>query len=211
MKMSKSSASVAVIILFHAVGLLGFFITPFRSMFLRLVPFHLLLMLAVVIINHENWREGKFWAFAALIFTGGFTAEWIGVHTNIIFGDYDYGHTLGTKVFDIPLMIGVNWFLLVYATGVLLKYLKIPTVALRMLVGAIVLVCLDLLIEPVAIKFDYWSWVDLNPPLKNYLGWFGVSALFLGIFELFKFKHQNITAPALLVVQFIFFALLQLA
>jgi putative membrane protein len=210
MIMSKTRISIIVIILFHVVGLVGFFLPSLTPIFLRLVPFHLLLMLVVLIVNHYRPEE-KFWGFALIIFLGGIIAEWIGVHKHWLFGNYNYGQTLGTKVFDIPLMIGVNWFMLVYGIGVLMERSRLRSRLARILTGALLLVVLDLLIEPVAIKFDYWSWADNAIPLKNYLCWFGVSAVFLYVFELFKFKQQSIVAPVLILVQFVFFALLQLA
>jgi putative membrane protein len=206
---NKTRVSISIIILFHVVGLVGFFVPAFTPFFLRLVPFHLLLMLAVIIINHHRPDE-NFLAFVALIFVSGIVAEWIGVHKHWIFGDYDYGRTLGTKVFDIPLTIGVNWFMLVYGAGVLMKRSRLKNMTARILTGAILLVLLDLLIEPVAIKFDYWSWVSIVPPIKNYLSWLGVSAVFLYVFEMFKFKQQSIVAPVLILVQFVFFGLLNL-
>jgi putative membrane protein len=208
--LKNTTVSLIVIALFHIVGLIGFFVPALTPMFLRLVPFHLLLMLLVVLYNHYRPDE-KFWSFFLLIVIGGIVAEWIGVHKNWIFGDYDYGPTLGIKVLDIPLMIGVNWFILVYATGVLMQRSRLKSMPARVLVGAALLVALDVLIEPVAIKFDYWTWVEKVPPLKNYLCWFGVSALFLSVFEAFKFKPQNIVAPVLLGVEFVFFGLLNLS
>jgi len=208
--LKNTTVSLIVIVLFHVVGLIGFFVPALTPMFLRLVPFHLLLMLLVVLYNHYRPDE-KFWSFFLLIAIGGIVAEWIGVHKNWIFGDYDYGPTLGIKVLDIPLMIGVNWFILVYATGVLMQRSRLRSSLARVITGALLLVLLDLLIEPVAIKFDYWTWVEKVPPLKNYLCWFGVSALFLSVFEGFKFKPQNIVAPVLLGVEFVFFGLLWLA
>ncbi|WP_158828884.1 carotenoid biosynthesis protein [Mucilaginibacter lacusdianchii] len=206
--MSKVKVSIIIIILFHAVGLMGFLVPAFRPLFLQLVPFHLLLMLIVVMANHYRMSE-RFLLFVLFVFVTGIVAEWIGVHKHWIFGDYAYGKTLGTKVFDIPLMIGVNWFVLVYATGVSLQRSRMINKTARVLIGAGMLVVLDLLIEPVAIRFDYWHWANNVIPLKNYLSWFGLSAVFLVVFEQFKFKTQNMVAPILLLVQFVFFALLQ--
>lgn len=208
--LKNTTVSLIVIALFHIVGLIGFFVPVLTPMFLRLVPFHLLLMLLVVLYNHYR-PNTKFWSFFLLISVAGIVAEWIGVHKNWIFGDYDYGPTLGIKVLDIPLMIGVNWFILVYATGVLMQRSRLKSMPARVLVGAALLVALDILIEPVAIKYDYWTWVEKAPPLKNYLCWFGVSVLFLSVFEAFKFKPQNIVAPVLLGIEFVFFGLLLLA
>ncbi len=205
----KIAVSVAIIILFHTVGLIGFFVPALTPLFLKLVPFHLLLMLLVILANHYRLNN-RFWVFALIIFFSGIVAEWIGVHKNWLFGRYHYGGTLGIKVDDIPLMIGVNWLMLVYAAGVLMQRFRLKSMLFRILIGAVILVLLDALIEPVAVKFDYWTWFNNVVPLKNYVCWFGVSAVFLLIFESFKFKTQSIVAPILLLVQFIFFALLQI-
>lgn len=209
MTLNKATWSVIIIILFHIVGLVGFAVPVLRPLFLQIVPFHLLLMLAVVLVNHYRPDE-NFWLFAFLIFIAGIAAEWVGVHKQWLFGNYHYGKTLGTKVWDIPLMIGVNWFLLIYATGVLMQRSRLKSMIARIITGALVLVLLDVLIEPVAIRFDYWSWAEGYPPVKNYVCWFLVSAVFLGVFEQFKFKPQNIVAPILLLVQFGFFGLMLL-
>jgi bisanhydrobacterioruberin hydratase len=209
MKLTKPATCIIVIILFHVVGLAGFMVPALQTTFLKLVPFHLMLMLAVVAISHEG-NEGRFWWFAPVAFLLGFTAEWIGVHKQWIFGDYRYGATLGPKIFDIPLTIGVNWFVLIYCTGVSMARSPIPYPWLRILTGAIILVLLDLLIEPVAIRFDYWTWTEGYPPLKNYLGWLVMSMLLLYLFELASFKKQSIVGPVLILVQFIFFGILQL-
>jgi putative membrane protein len=105
-------------------------------------------------------------------------------------------------------MIGVNWFLLIYATGVVLQRSRIKSMLVRIITGAIILVMLDILIEPVATHFDYWHWAGNSIPLKNYTCWFLLSAMLLFIFEKFKFKTQNIVACVLLVMQFVFFGLL---
>ena len=108
-------------------------------------------------------------------------------------------------------MIGVNWFLLIYATGVLSQKLPVKTVWIKVFLGAVLLVLLDLLIEPVAIRFNYWHWFSAEIPLKNYMGWLLVGAFLLGIFHQYNFKNQNWVAPVLLVVQFLFFAVLNFA
>lgn len=196
--------SIIIIILFHVVGLVGCSLPATDVLFLKLVPWHLLLMTIVIIYNHHQ-LDGRFFLFALFIFIIGFTAELIGVHTGWLFGNYVYGETLGTQLFRIPLMIGVNWFLLIYSTGVLLQRSRIKNKAIRILTGAIILVLLDILIEPMAIHFDYWHWANSHIPLKNYVCWFGLSALLLFVFDQFKFKLQSIVAPALLIMQFLFF------
>lgn len=199
--------AIIVILLFHTVGLLGLLLPVSRALFLQIVPFHILLMLVVIVLSHKN-RDARFVLFLSIIFVSGIVLEWIGVHKQWIFGDYSYGKTLGLKILDIPLTIGVNWFLLIYAAGVTMQRSRLKNIFSRLIVGALLLVMLDLLIEPVAIHFDYWHWTEHTIPLKNYYCWFLVSAAMLFVFEKFQFKKQNIAAPVLLLTQFVFFGIL---
>jgi putative membrane protein len=196
--------AIIIIVLFHVVGFVGFVTPYFDVLFLKIVPWHLLLMVSVVLYTHDRFN-GKFFLFALLIFTMGFMAEFTGVHTSWLFGSYVYGETLGIKLFSIPLMIGVNWFLLIYSTGVFMQRSRIKNTLLRIIGGAVILVLLDLLIEPIATQFDYWHWTSNSIPIKNYTCWFLLSALMLFVFEKFKFKQQSMVASVLLFMQFIFF------
>ncbi|AMR30341.1 hypothetical protein A0256_02370 [Mucilaginibacter sp. PAMC 26640] len=200
-------AAIAVIVLFHIVGLMGLVLPLTRPLFLQIVPWHILLMLLVIISGHKNFN-GKFVFFISLIFISGVALEWIGVHKNWIFGVYDYGSTLGLKIFDIPLTIGINWFLLIYAAGITMQRSRLKGILPRIAVGGLMLVALDLLIEPVATRFDYWHWAGNTIPFKNYYCWFLVSVAMLFVFEKFQFKKQSIAAPVLLATQFIFFGIL---
>jgi putative membrane protein len=201
--------AVIIIILFHLVGLIGLSVPAIHALFLQIVPWHLLLMLAVVVLSHTGFIK-QLGAFFLLMFLTGYIAEWVGVHKHWLFGYYTYGQTLGLKLFDIPLTIGINWFLLVYSAGVTMQRSRLKSVFFRVVTGALLLVVLDLVIEPIAIKFDYWQWASNSIPFKNYLCWFVMSAALLYVFERFNFKKQSIAAPALLLTQFVFFVLLNL-
>jgi putative membrane protein len=200
---------ILVIIIFHVVGLIGFAVLSMRPLFLQIVPWHILLMLVVIVCSHRP-MEGKFILFTLLIFISSIIVEWLGVHKHWIFGDYSYGQTLGIKTAEIPLIIGVNWFLLIYSAGVLMQRTRIRSILIRIIVGAVILVLLDLIIEPVAQHFDYWHWANNIVPLKNYACWFGISAVMLFVFEKFSFRKQGIVAPVFLLVQFVFFMVLLL-
>ena len=199
--------SVLLIVLFHLVGLIGLSVNSLRPLFLQIVPWHLLLMLAIVFFNHQ-YIDARFILFALLIWATGYGAEWTGIHTGQLFGNYYYGKTLGAKLYDVPLIIGVNWFLLIYSTGVLLQRSRLKNAFARIIAGAIILVLLDVLIEPTAIHLDYWHWAGAAIPIKNYICWFLLSGLMLFVFKIFRFKKQNIVAPVLLLTQALFFAAL---
>jgi len=166
-------------------------------------------MLAVIVLNH-NRVDNRFIFFMALIFISGFAAEWVGIHKHWFFGDYSYGKTLGIKVLEVPLMMGANWFLLTYSASVLMQRSRLKSMFFRIIIGSLILVLLDLLIEPVAVRLDYWHWADRAVPFINYLSWFLAGVLMLLIYELFRFKYQRVVAPVFLLTQFIFFGILYL-
>lgn len=208
-KSKRITIAVTLIILFHLVGLIGLSVSYWRPIFLQIVPYHLLLMMLILFFSHKQF-DARFIFFILLVFTAGFIAEWIGVHTGWLFGSYTYGKTLGIKIDEIPLMIGVNWFLLIYATGTLMQRSRLKNLISRLLTGAFLLVLLDVLIEPVAIRFNYWHWADHVIPGKNYVCWFLISLALLFVFEKFRFQKQSIVAPILLITQFLFFIALLL-
>src|ERR1700761_2175945 len=162
--------AVIIIILFHSVGLTGLLIPSLRQQFLLLVPYHLLLMMAVIIFSHQNLDERLF-LFVLCVFIGGYGVEWIGVNKHLLFGQYQYGQTLGFQIDHVPLIIGANWFLLIYSAGVLMQRSRIKSTLLRVLTGALILVLLDMLIEPIAMYLDYWHWARGIIPQSNYYCW----------------------------------------
>ncbi|WP_214071937.1 carotenoid biosynthesis protein [Mucilaginibacter sp. dw_454] len=199
---------VRIIVIFHLIGLAGLYFSPTKPYFLQLVPYHLLLMAVILIINHDRLNL-KFLYFFVAIFIAGWLIEYFGVRTGQLFGDYSYGKTLGFSIKSIPVLMGINWFILIYSAAVSMQLLRIRSMLFRIFFGAGLLVVLDFLIEPVAARLNYWHWVDNEVPLQNYLCWFIVSAVLLFVFEQFKFKKQSMVGPAILICQFIFFALLQ--
>lgn len=198
-----------LIILFHLVGLYGFLTPGLENLFIKLVPFHLLLMLVLLIVS--GWeRSVNLLLFALGIFISGFLIELIGVNTGLIFGSYSYGGTLGVKLWSTPLLIGVNWLILVYCAGVFLKKFKLKSRVLFSALGAMILMGMDFFIEPVAIRFDYWTWSGGNIPFQNYLGWYIFSFLLFWFFSVMDFKKDNKAAIVLLFAQFVFFVALNI-
>lgn len=207
MKLNKVVICSFLIAIFYTVGLIGFLIPSLTPLFLKLVPFHLLLMVILLIVSHRQ-KNKEFKLFLLVAYLAGYLIEVIGVNTGYIFGSYQYGQTLGVKLAAVPLMIGVNWVIMIYSTGVTISYLKIQNHVVRALIGAFFLVFMDILIEPVAIRFDYWGWADLNIPFQNYVAWFIFSFCMMLFFFARKFRKKNPAAIVLLISQLIFFAAL---
>ena len=207
MRLNKTNICTIFIVMFHLVGLYGFLNSDLEQLFIALVPYHLLLMLSLLAISTGDFSF-NFRVFAIIVYLAGFFIEVIGVNTGLIFGSYTYGEALGFKLFSTPLLIGVNWLILVYCTGVFLEQFKIKSALIFCLIGALVLLSLDFLIEPIAIRFNYWSWAGGKIPLQNYLGWYLFSGLLLWIYRRLDFQKQNKAAIVLLFAQAGFFLVL---
>ncbi len=196
-----------VIVAIYLVGIIGLSLPEYRSLFLKLTPAQLLLSLCLILAFHKGWSDA-FPIFASVAFWIGFGAEVIGIHTGYLFGDYVYGPTLGPKLWEVPIIIGVNWFILAYCTGVVFS--KIPNDYYAAFLGATAMTAVDYVIEPVAVALDMWYWKFEVIPPQNYLGWFGVAFIIHLIFRKANFEKSNPLAPFLLIAMILFFAILNI-
>jgi putative membrane protein len=214
MRSGKERVAIAIIVLFHLVGLIGFYVPALQPAFIKIVPFFILLMVGVICFSHQEF-DAKFAIFIALVVLFGYGAEWKGVNKHTLFGDYSYGNTLGIKYDDVPLIIGFNWLLTTYAVGVFMRYIIEGYASMRIIGGALLMVFFDMLIEPVAVKFDYWHWhignSQLTAPISNFIDWFFVGLILLTAFELFQFKKQSRVGVVMFAAQVLFFILMRWA
>ncbi|MEO5984318.1 MAG: carotenoid biosynthesis protein [Ferruginibacter sp.] len=155
----------------------------------------------------------------------GISAEVIGIKTGWLFGSYSYGNVLGPKIMEVPVIIGINWFIIIYCCGISVATmlrkltLQLPEgavlprprlqVASMLVDGAMLAVLFDWILEPVAIKLGYWTWKGSEVPFYNYLCWFVISCCLLAIFHFCSFEKENKFAVNLLLIQAMFFLLLR--
>jgi bisanhydrobacterioruberin hydratase len=198
---------LTILILLHAVGALGLS-SSFAIYFQQLTPINLLIS-AIILGVSSSAKNAYFYFFIISTFILGFAAEWIGVRYEWLFGTYSYGQTLGWKIANVPVIIGINWFLIIYSVGNIMNLFDISKL-LKITFGASLAVLLDIFIEPVAIYYDFWSWENTTPPLQNYIGWFIVSFVMLLIFFNQNEKESNKNAIAFYFIQLIFFVILNL-
>ena len=211
-----------VALIFHLVGLLGILIGN-RSCFSSLTVWNLCLMFGLLVFT-ESAINRKFLLFVILCWLIGIGAEIIGTRTGYLFGHYHYTDTLGVKFMGVPLIIGINWFVVVYAAGNTMEILltkisegqtynawnKSMKILSLLIDGALLATCFDWLMEPVAVKLDYWKWDSEVIPFYNYLCWFLLSVLLLALFRACKINGQNRFALHLLMIQSSFFLLLRI-
>jgi uncharacterized membrane protein len=191
----------------YLAGLIGLFLPVSRPIFLQTTSFNLWVSVVLLLLFHQNWSKTTSIVFT-LIFVLGYFVEVLGVKTGIIFGEYYYGNTLGLKIFNVPVAIGANWLVLSYLFSYLSeKYFNkfIRKTFFRVLFSSISMVMLDFLIEPIAIKFDFWHWQANSIPLQNYFAWFICSFCFIYVVSTFIKPIKNNLAFLLLLLQVLFF------
>jgi len=195
-------AAIIVMAVNHAIGLVGMNIQKVHTVFERLASSNLLLSFLLVIIFHTPVNRNLL-LFCVFSFTVGMVAEIAGINTGYPFGSYCYTPTFGPQVFGVPVIIGVNWILLSYVSGVAVND-RLQGDWQKILAASVLMVAIDLLLESFAIRHHFWMWRDKVPPLQNYISWFIISIVIqLGFRKLIP-ASVNRSAIAYLVILFVF-------
>jgi len=191
-------------VIFYSVGVIGIALPITFPMFIKLIPFALILSFAALVFFHSGKIDWKTTLFFLSIYIISFTVEAIGVNTGIIFGDYSYGGGLGLKLFETPFIIGVNWLFMVYTTAAVVEKWKLHSI-FKIIVAASIMLLYDLVLEQVAPKLDMWHWKNEIIPLQNYMAWFALALIFHSVLKISNIKTQNKLALLILGCQFLFF------
>lgn len=197
--------SLGVLLLFHAIGVLIFAFYPSG---VSLSYFTLSLCGVAIFISEKNKPKAAI-AYVS-IFIIAYIIEYIGVHTEYLFGTYSYGNSLGYKLEGIPIIIGINWIAIVISSVSLVKAFNFTTNKfLIAVISALLCTGMDYIIEPVAVAADYWTWENDFIPLSNYIDWFGFSFMFSYIYAALKLPVNKV-AVYLFFIWIVFFSLIKL-
>lgn len=224
MKFSKNNIAISIALLFHISGTVGILFTPYKNWFIQNTPINLCLMAALLFYTQININKA-FIAFVCVSFTVGMVTEIIGVNTGYLFGKYWYSNTMGFKILNVPLLIGVQWFVTIFCCGIAVNQLHewlqkkyeiqglmiSPTIQFLSLIidGALLATFFDFIMEPIAIHLNYWQWQNNAIPFYNYVCWFIISLLLLVAFRFLPFNKHNQFAIHLLIIQSLFFLILR--
>lgn len=197
------------LIIIYMVGVCGIVLTnpAQQQLFLQITPLNLIVTTFFTLLFHQKWTR-TFVASGLMVLLFGFFVEVIGVKTGWVFGNYWYGTTLGLQLIEVPVLIGANWFLLVYLISSVFNNVKNSFFFAG--IAAAVMTLLDVFIEPVAVKLDFWQWQNNVIPLQNYIAWYLISFLLFLFFRKVNGAICNRIAIIVLAIQFLFFAILNL-
>ncbi|MDG1841076.1 MAG: carotenoid biosynthesis protein [Crocinitomicaceae bacterium] len=191
-------------IIFYSVGVIGISLKSFRELFL---PFSwgILLLSFLALMFSIKAKEKRFYFFLSICFFISMISEIIGVQTGFLFGDYYYGTNLGFKVFGVPIIIGLNWVILLICSASF--FTKIKSRLIRVFVSAVLMVIMDYLMEPVAVGLKFWIWKG-DIPIYNFICWFILSLVLHFIYDVLNLNAPNKYARFLFCILALFFVIL---
>lgn len=208
-----------VLVVLYAVGMAGHSLEASLPLMKALTPWFLLLSGSLVMASSLAAGGRRFAGWAAGTYAFTFLAEAAGVATGAVFGEYAYGRTLGLAWHGVPLVIAFNWVLVVHGAFCVARRvvprrwggLQRP---LYLVLAGLIAMGFDVLLEPVAIRLDYWAWAGGEIPLQNYAAWFGIALAAAAVHPREKDGRRDMgssgrLAAAYVGIQALFFLALQ--
>ncbi len=196
------SFSIFVIWLFQLSAIIGISLGHYHW-FISKTPLNLAITALLLIINFPIDNSKKI-LVASIFFASSLFIEWLGVHFGFLFGVYEYGRNLGYKIDGVPLLIGINWAVLILSTAAIADKL-VQNTFLKITVGALLMVFIDFFIETSAPPFDFWIWELGAAPMRNYLAWFIISIVLHFIYHRTRMKGDFSFSCHLYAAQLLFF------
>lgn len=150
-------------------------------------------MLTASFISHSTFALG--WKRTLIFLIVGFTipylSEAIGLRFGLPFGQYSYTGYLGTVLpFGVPTYVMLSWLLLLYSgifvsTALAIVFPQIQGNWEKILFVSLLMVAVDGIIDPVAVKVGHWKWIKpgkwYGVSFQNYFGWFLTSLVTLTV------------------------------
>ncbi len=194
--------SIFIIWIFQVSAIIGISIGHY-DWFISKTWLNLIITAVLLVVNFpiDNFKKV---IVILVIFALSLLVEWIGVHFGFLFGVYEYGKNLGLKIDGVPILIGVNWSVLILSTAAIADKCVNPILS-KVLLGALLMVFIDFFIETSAPPFDFWIWASGAAPLRNYIAWFVVSLILHYLYHRTKMKGDFSFSFHLYAAQLLFF------
>ena len=167
----------------------------------------ILVLATLLLILHSAWTMGfvKSLSLLSLSFLAGLAFEVVGVKSGIAFGGtYVYNPAIQPAVAGVPLLIPLIWAGFIYGGYAIVSSFSIWTIsktaeksaytirqqAVFSALCALVVLAIDLVMEPLQVQAGNWRWLDsgyyFDIPAGNFIGWFMLSFLVIVSFRLLQ-------------------------
>lgn len=163
---------LSFIAIVHIAGIVG--IRLFPDFFLKTTFVSILIPLSLYLYRVKPNKIEI--VIILLVYIITFFSEWIGVNFGWLYGSYSYGNSFGFKIGGVPLLIGLNWVLLALVSRQVLSKFSTSKWSV-ILASSVLMVLIDIIIEPLSKNLDFWHWDKGIIPISNYRDWFLVAVL----------------------------------
>ncbi len=175
---------------------------------------NLLILLPVLLLVVHAVRALNIYRAALFIFIASFTGfvfEYYGLKYGILFGGH-YIYTVETiKFMTVPINVIVYWAVFIYMGYVITnsflyslghkkpsrKNHNLHLLPRLIIVDALIVVTIDLFMDPVQVALGSWSWPNGGPyfgiPIGNFIGWMMVTIISTGAFRIYEYFHPATT------------------
>ena len=194
---------IILIAVIHLAGIIGIrFVSP--EIFLKTSFVSIVIPLGLYMYRTKpNFSN---YLILLLVYFVTFFSEWIGVNFSYLFGNYEYGNSLGLKIDGVPILIGLNWVLLaVVSREISANFFSNKWIII--LISSVMMVLIDSVIEPISEKLDFWTWENSIIPFSNYKDWFLVALINQWLLSFIKSEKDMFHwSLAYLIILILFFA-----
>lgn len=201
---------IIILIVFFTVGLIFHIIPATYKYVLFITDISMLVTNSVVmyfILRAQADKKLFFWSILTFLLT--YITELAGIKTGAIFGNYEYGETMLIQVLNVPVVIAMNWVILIIGSYSIVQRANLKTMFIPV-ISSIIVVGFDFVMEEVAMKLDYWQWENNIVPLQNYFAWFIISLFFTSMLAVLKLRIENRIVQIYFLIQLLFFIGLRL-
>jgi putative membrane protein len=190
--MVKRVLKLVFIFVLAFIFLIGGYLTASKQIYSsEIVTVTLLLTISIPALGGVAMNVGIKKASLGLILLAilAYTIESIGILTGFPYGSFMYKGSLGPQLFDIvPLLLPFVWIPFVLTSFAITKQLKLQNITF-IIAGTLILLGLDLIIDPAAVALNYWSYdsggIYFGVPLSNFAGWILSGSIAMIISRLF--------------------------
>jgi putative membrane protein len=136
--------------------------------------FNLLIALPAFIALVRQFGAARGAATLVAVSVFGYLIEGFGVATGYPYGGFHYGDAMGPRIFDlVPYLLPLSYVPLVI--GAVAMVSGGGRAVQRIVLGGLLLVVIDGVLDPGAVSLGFWIWPGGGPyygvPLTNYVGW----------------------------------------
>lgn len=193
----------------YLVGAIQFTLHSQSVLLSELTPFFLCtiyIIVAVGVLRETQFALSELFVF---VFITGLMSEIIGANTGLLFGEYSYTEALGPAIMNVPVIIAINWALLI-GGGIAISQKIFDNRSLQVLFTVFIIVAFDFIMEPVAIRLHYWEWKGNAIPMFNYVTWAGVALISAWYAQVRHIKVRGIILFHYFIAQTLFFIVLRI-